>query len=242
MIKILGLGPGSSEDLTIGSIKLLATNRPYTMCVAAQMEIIVTAINIYVAETEDQKPLTYLPENEWKKLNGSSFKSMVWLAEGSNSNGTADALETYGMGKVVNFDELTPGGFINLNRTNGTGHAVLFISYIDKHGYQIDEYNNSVAGFKYYSSQGKKSDGGFDYRLAFFGDVCPQVPDAVKRDCGVIYSDKQKLLNTGVMFMPNEWNQEKAILFQSIEKIEKDLSEDYINPKYLDQTTTDELG
>lgn len=232
-----------THDLTLGSIKFKATNAPYTMCVAAQMEIIVTALNIYCNETGDISPYNYLSNKQWTSLKTGTFKDLVWVNSGSK--GTADALEKFGMGKIVPFEELTPGSFINLNRTTKSGHATLFIGYLDKNGNILTKYSKKVVGFKYYSSQGKKDNGGFDYRYAFFDGFCPSLSDGKRRDCKIIRSKNQKYLNTGLMFLPQYWNAKsrdkiinKAFKRNSLSK-SKD-KENGMNPRYMNQVTIDD--
>jgi hypothetical protein len=61
-------------------------------------------------------------------------------------------------------------------------------------------------GFRYFGSQGHgiKGQGGFSFRHAFFSKYgCPDVP--YQRDCNVILSDDQKLLNVGQMLDPSLW-------------------------------------
>ena len=117
-----------------------------------------------------------------------------------------DALRNFNMGGNIPFEELEPGSFININRNTGTGHAVVFLSFIDIDGTEYTEYNEDVIGFRYFSSQGTSEvgSGGFDYRYAIFEDYgSPEMP--YKRDINIIYSTDQHLLNTGVMFMPMYW-------------------------------------
>ena len=68
------------------------------------------------------------------------------------------------------------------------------------------QYNSTVVGFKYFSSQGGAAAGagGLDYRYAVFSKFgCPEMP--YKRDCNVIYSADQRMLNTGTMLSPGSW-------------------------------------
>ena len=112
------------------------------------------------------------------------------------------------MGMTVPFSELKPGSFINLNRTGGTGHAVVFLAFIDINGNDVSTYGSNVAGFRYYSSQGGKSNGGFDYRCAFFRNYgTPTLSNGCKRDTGVYEPDYQgyTYFNSGVMYMPSKW-------------------------------------
>lgn len=190
-----------------GKGTLKATNGALTMCVAASLEVIVTAFEIYAKETGDRSVFDFLPFSSWNTLASTSIKAQIWVDAALDSYGTADAISHFGMGELVPFSELTPGSFVNINRDNGTGHSVIFISYIDINAKELDHYDaNKVAGFKYFSAQGKEArgQGGFDYRYAFFSkNGCPTIP--YHRDCGLMYSSSRKLLNTGVMWSPSQW-------------------------------------
>jgi hypothetical protein len=117
----------------------------------------------------------------------------------------------------VKFSEITPGAFVNLNRKNKSGHAVVFLSYVDKVGNKLPKYSDAVVGFRYFSAQGvgRKPNAGFGYRTAFFTHpdgtrVCPdQTVDGTKRDCDVIYKVDQRYLNTGYLQSPKHWNAEQ---------------------------------
>lgn len=151
------------------------------------------------------------------------IRSHIWVDSKLNSNGTADALVTFGMGKHAKFSELKAGSFINLNRerpgAKPSGHAVVFLAYIDKDANELSKHDPAkVAGFKYFSSQGVGTTptAGFGFRYAFFNQggkpYCPNITgkdangrDKI-RDCGVVFSNSQKLLTTGYMLMPADWN------------------------------------
>jgi hypothetical protein len=186
---------------------LTATRQGKTMCVAAQLEIMLTAMQIYSSETGDASPFAYLPIRSWKNLNPSDIRAHIWVDSKLKSYGGSDALVHFGMGEKVPFNRLQAGGFINLNRNNRTGHAVIFLAFIDIQGNEYSTYNSQVVGFKYYSAQGKNTPGlgGMDIRDAVFSKFgCPDnLP--YKRDCGVEYSTRQDLLNTGMMLAPAQW-------------------------------------
>jgi len=174
--------------------------------VAAQMEIILTAYQIYLDETGDVAPYYYLPKSSFEGLAVTDLKGHIWVNPEFKANGTADALINFGMGERRPFENLTPGDFVNINRTNRTGHAVTFLGYINKTGKVLPKYDASVVGFKYFSSQGRLAagEGGLDYRYAVFSKFgCPEMP--YKRDCEVIYSADQRMLNTGTMLAPAFW-------------------------------------
>ncbi len=219
-----------------GTIK--ASKKPYSMCVSAQLEIILTAYEIYFQETGDDSVYTYLPKNSYEKLGATNIKGHIWVNSKYNAHGTADALINFGMGERVPFEKLTPGSFVNINRTTGTGHAVAFLGFIDKQGNILDEYSDKVIGFKYYSSQGVKQapGSGLDYRYAIFSQFgCPSMP--YKRDCNVRFSSKQTVLNTGNMLHPALWQRNKTFI-QTL--ADKNLADSVFDEKYFDGRTTDD--
>ncbi len=217
---------------TYGAVK--ATHPPLTMCVAAQLEIILTAYDIYSRETGDYSVYDYLPLRSYQGLAVTDLKGHIWVNSAFNAYGTADALINFGMGERVPFEKLRPGDFVNINRTTKTGHAVTFIGYINKTGAVQQAYNDSVVGFKYFSSQGRaeQGQGGFDYRYAVFSKFgCPEMPG--KRDCNVIYSTDQKMLNTGSMLVPALWT-------HVIPQASSVQGETVLNRFYFDGVTTDD--
>jgi len=187
-----------------GTIK--ATKPPRTMCVAAVLEVMLTAMQIYAKETGDQTVFDFLPVKSWQTLYTSHLRAHVWVNGKINAGGTADAVRHFGMGMTVPFEELSPGSLINLNRTSGSGHAVIFLAFIDSKGKEYSKHNPNIIGFKYFSSQGgfATGAGGLDYRYAIFSKYgSPPMP--YKRDLKVVYSSKQTYLNTGVMYAPKRW-------------------------------------
>jgi hypothetical protein len=193
------------------------TNRPYTMCVAAVAEIIVTALNIYMAdERTDPKMvsrvLSDLPGQGWVRMRPRDIRSHIWGDKHLKAWGTADALSTFGIGRHARFSELRPGAFVNVNRLNKSGHAVVFLGYIDGKGNDLAVYGPEVAGFRYFSSQGvdHAPGSGFGYRWAFFNQngakYCPAIGKGRKVDCGIIYSTDEVMLNTGYMLLPAYWD------------------------------------
>jgi len=184
-----------------------------TMCVAAVAEIIIEALNIYASERNDYSFMDHLPVSSWTGGNRKTIRANLFMYKGTDSLGTAYALETLGLGKQKKFSELKPGDFINLNRTNKTGHAVVFLGYIKPATRNDDKpYSSDVIGFKYFSAQGKgRSDAGFGDRNAYFSGYCPQ-PRGKNDDCNIIKAlQNQTLLNAGEMFSPKAWTVEVAL-------------------------------
>lgn len=203
-----------SKEIAYGGGVIRPSEPPLTMCVAAVAEVLVTAINLYVAETGDTSPYAFLPTDGWNRMRPRDIRSHIWVAPQLDAYGTADAFVTFGIGRRVRFSELSPGSFVNLNRINKSGHAVVFISYVDRAGNNVPTYSDAVAGFRYFSAQGvgRNPNAGFGYRIAFFTHsdgtrVCPdQTADGTKRDCDVIYKRDQRFLNTGYLQSPKHWN------------------------------------
>ena len=104
------------------------------MCVAAQMEIILTAFELYAKETGDYTVYDYLPKRSFEGLEITALKGHIWVNHDFKADGTADALINFGMGERRAFEDLSPGDFVNINRTTRTGHAVTFLGYINSTG------------------------------------------------------------------------------------------------------------
>jgi hypothetical protein len=208
-----------SPGLTYGHDKYVRANHPpLTMCVAAVSEVIIEALNIYAAQTGDFTPFQRLPMRSWNGGSVTNIRPYMFLFDTVRSNGTADAMTKFGIGRRLPFEELLPGDFINLNRTSGSGHAAVFLGFINIDYGEEETYSRRVTGFKYFSAQGKgKPDAGLAYRWAFFSPHCPPVQRDKPRDCNVVFSHDQSVLNSGRMFTPTAWTVESAI-----EKIRSD--------------------
>ncbi len=197
-----------THDLTYGPQCCIAANHaPLTMCVAAVTEVILTSLNAWYQQTSDRKPFEKLPLRSWRGGSRRDIRAHIFMYDGLGSNGTAHALERFGIGQQVRFSDLQPGGFINFNRTGGSGHACVFLSFIDASGADVTAFGPNVVGFRYFSAQGKGlPDAGFGYRWAYFDGHCPSsMPPGKRRDCGVIRSDNPKLLCCGHMLHPASW-------------------------------------
>lgn len=223
-----------------GTIERSGGNK--TMCVAAMLEVLLTAMEIYETDTGDGTIWDFLPQRSFEYLGSHDLKAHLWVNHELDTWGSADALRHFGMGENIPFTDLLPGSFINLNRTTGTGHAVLFIAFIDKEGIEYDTWNSDVIGFLYFSSQGGYSEGngGLDYRYAIFSEYgSPEMP--YKRDTNVIYrEDDQRYLNTGMAFHPDLW--QKTIYSEqsttSMRSVDRQVS--FFDADYFDGVTIDD--
>lgn len=189
-----------------------ASAPPLTMCVAGVSEVIIEALNLYYLETNDKSPFKKLPISSWNRGNLTSIRANIFMYKGSGSFGTGHALEQFGLGEQKNFSQLISGDFVNFSRVNGSGHAVVFMGFINSDNQDAVLFDKNVIGFKYFSAQGKgKPDAGFAYRYAYFDGNCPQPTAGRSRDCGVIRSDNKVLFNAGSMYHPMMWKIESAL-------------------------------
>lgn len=195
-----------THSIEYGSDQITPEAPPKTMCVAAMAELIAIALNEYYKDSGDAQVFSFLPARNFRSMSANDLRSYIWVDPRLKSYGTADALEVFNIGKKISFADLKSGSFINFNRLSGSGHAVLFVAFLDAKGNVLAKYDKKVAGFKYFSSQGMHLEpghgSGFGYRYAFFGNkVCPALQGKM-RDCGVRYSTDQRYLNTGYMISP----------------------------------------
>lgn len=219
--------------------QIVGTPGHKTMCVAAQLEVILTAMDIYAHETGDYGIYGFLPIQSWRGTSVNDIKGHIWVSQRFHSNGTADALRNFGMGETMRFEDLQPGSFINFNRVSGTGHAATFIAFIDREGNEYSTYNSHIVGFKYFSAQGKKDPkhAGFDFRYAVFHKYgCPDMP--YMRDCDIVYSTKSSTLNAGAMLHPSRWHHVRR--FDTTTDNGEVLPDNEFNPEYFSGVTTDE--
>lgn len=202
-----------THDMDFGNNGIIKANEPpYTMCVGAQLEVLIQALDIYYAQTRNDLPFHFMPKISWERLRPLDLRGQMWIVKDSPSHGAGDAFANYGMGERVSFKDLKPGSFLNFNRTGGTGHAVIFLGFLDKDGKPLAAYSGAVGGFRYFSSNGRAAShsGGLGYRSAFFSDVgCPTLTSGEKRDCGVIRSEANNLLVGGTLWDPKDWDQSK---------------------------------
>ncbi|MGR9476932.1 hypothetical protein [Rhizobium leguminosarum] len=215
-----GLGYGNSaltHELQFGDNGTLRASdaAPLTMCVAAQLEILVQALNAYSAETGDLTPFHFIPRKFWERTRPLELRGMMWQVANSPARGHGGAtyaFENFGMGHALAFKDMFPGTFITFNRAR-SGHAGIFLAYLDAAGNELDAYSDEVAGFKYFSSQGKgkpRPISGLGYRYGFFGENCPALPQGHLRDCGILRSENNGILTGAYVMLPPDWDTAKA--------------------------------
>jgi hypothetical protein len=148
-----------------------------THCVGATYQIWVMAMNLYHDDTgaDDVWNMATSLMSSWYPVKD------CWYVN-SGCEGANDVLETYGQGeKIDDADDLLPGDFLNINRTSGYGHSVMFLNYLYGDGTGGVQWSADVIGFRYVSSQ-TSTDGIGDRDAYFVGEGCP---DSSQDDCNV---------------------------------------------------------
>jgi hypothetical protein len=201
-----------TRDLNYGRYQraIKAKHPPQTMCVAAVTEVIIEALNIYAEDTGDYAPFQMLPASSWTGGSVTDIRPYIFMYDTVKSSGTADALTKFGIGGRLPFEKLLPGDFINLNRSSGSGHATVFLGFINMTYADEATYSDRVVGFKYFSAQGKP-DPGFGYRWAFFERNDPAAVSGKPWDRHIEFSRNQSILNCGRMYDPSEWTVKAAV-------------------------------
>lgn len=100
-------------------------------------------------------------------FNGMTFDELFdflltwYVAKGDKSTSNIEvAVETYGIGKrVPGFEAARPGDFVDFDRSNGTGHTVIFQKWVRNQ-------DGNIIGLDYWSTQG--STNGIAFHTEYF--------------------------------------------------------------------------
>ncbi|MFA6618632.1 MAG: T9SS type A sorting domain-containing protein [Candidatus Neomarinimicrobiota bacterium] len=112
-----------------------------------------------------------MPENinNMKASNFSSFISK-WFVQEKNGDGPGIALVDYGLGKKIdNMQDVKKGDFVQIWRTSGSGHSVIFINWT----YNAE---GDTTGMRYWSTQ--PSTQGVNYNIEYFSGYGGKVDKA----------------------------------------------------------------
>lgn len=113
-------------------------------CTGHTLEILLHAVRLWQLQygLGEEEPFGELL---WDSVHGGEFYQH-WQGYGvATEASSANALESADIGYNIYEDEwetVQPGDFVNLSRTNGTGHAVIFISWIRN--------DDTITGIRYY--------------------------------------------------------------------------------------------
>jgi len=106
-------------------------------------------------------PADYFNGLNWNELYDCALTWFVAKGPKTVSN-CAAAIERYGLGRRLHDpEEAKPGDFMDLTRTDGSGHTVIFFGWLRGAG-------NRIIGLRYWSSQ--RSTGGIGYKAEYFQD------------------------------------------------------------------------
>jgi hypothetical protein len=226
----LGLGYDPRANYTRalpygGDCCLRPTMPPKTMCVAAMIEVMMEALELYVLDTGDSASIRKVPMARWTGMTKRDLRPYLFRYSGVRSSGIADGLQTFNIGRKEEYADLQPGDFINFRRQT-SAHAAVFLGFVAKDGRPTDVAAQSV-GFKYFSAQGAhQQDGGFGYRIGLFADACNTPADPkIQRDCGIRRDGGEFALTAGYMLLPSDWqndatSQQALFAAATAEKIE----------------------
>ncbi|MEZ5997823.1 MAG: hypothetical protein R3B98_03940 [Hyphomonas sp.] len=211
-----------TENIPYPDGELVATGGTNTMCVAAAMEVLARSVNTWSDRNSNTVAYETLPLRLWRSGAEEALRPWVYVHKLDRTiptygrdygSGTHDAVILLGLGLGVKFEEARPGDFVNFNRTGGSGHAAIFLGYVDSDGNPLESYGPDVAGFHYFSAQ-SSGVSGLDYRNAFFSGHCP--PNSAgkpRRDCSVIRSNNVGMFSMARIFTPDHWHTEDTKFF-----------------------------
>lgn len=197
-------GGGHTRPLTYDGAVISDEKTRTSHCVGATFQFFVTALNAWFQDNRDDRVWS-LPVAEMLKEPG-TFKHCWYVDESFHCrDGVAEALARYGLGsRITDFSQLRPGDFVQYWRSNGTGHSVLFLGFLDGKGTVHATWpGSSAVGFRYVSSQG--STRGMGYRKGFFSGHCNEAVSG--RDCGILKSS----LGMARVSDPREFRQARQV-------------------------------
>lgn len=131
---------GVTRDLYLGGQRV-AHGEPdgRTFCCGVTLEAFHAAYLRWIEENGEPGGTALTPEN-WADF------MRYWFVLEKNGPGPSLALEEFGLGRTINPEDALPGDFVQIWRRQGSGHSVIFLSWVrDEEG--------EISGFRYWSSQ-----------------------------------------------------------------------------------------
>lgn len=142
-------GSGSPEAILHQGEVILPISEGGTFCCGYTLAVVVQAAT-------ERELLADKSVEQVKKFH----KDWFGVPDGPERTLCTFAMEELGVGHAVPLAEAMPGDFVQLWRTSGSGHSVLFLEWIIEEGKQV--------GFRYRSSQG--STDGIANKVEYFSD------------------------------------------------------------------------
>jgi hypothetical protein len=212
-----------TKNLDYGEQKaaIKASNPPYTMCNAAVTEVIIEAINLYAADHKGWSPQATVPASSWTTAQWSQLmphifshdymgydpldslqKAHIPIERGlkldirnfQSEHGMSIALEKFGLGESIKFEDARPGDVVSFDRDlmgGGAkpGHSVILLAFLTRDQKEVPTYGSGeIVGLKYFSVQSSEP-AGLGERWAYF-----KVAESRKTSIGMCpYSDDKKM-------------------------------------------------
>jgi len=143
---------GSSRDVMMWGRRVLRGEpERRTFCCGLTLEVFLDAWQQWVALNPDAAAAL-------QPRHFDDFRK-DWFVREVRGAGPAEALVGRGIGRIVPYDEARPGDFLQLWRTNDTGHSAIFLGWIRNPAEEI-------VGVNYWSSQ--KNTNGIAERFEYF--------------------------------------------------------------------------
>jgi hypothetical protein len=133
---------GCTTDLYLdGEQVMTGEEKQRTFCCGLTLEVFLKSFNKLDPNlrTKLKKESNLSPET-WAQF------QRLWFVLELNGPGPSLALEEYNLGKTITADEALPGDFVQIWRTNNSGHSVIFIDW-------VTDADGNRTGIKYWSTQ-----------------------------------------------------------------------------------------
>lgn len=159
---------GVSRDLYYQGTKIANANPDSshsTYCCGLSFEVYYRTIMHVLGEQELKPELNGMKASDFEKF------ISLWFVQETKGDGPGVALEAYGLGKKINkMQDVEAGDFVQIWRTSGSGHSVIFIDWITNE-------QGDTTGMTYWSTQPQTD--GANYNTEYFDGYGGKVDSAV---------------------------------------------------------------
>lgn len=146
---------GNTQDLYYeGKLFSKGDSKKRCYCCGLTFEIFFKAYKKYCADNKWEFRIANFDSTQLKKFRGQ------WFGSDGNRKTLLNAITTNKLGKKVAFSEAQPGDFVQLWRHSGSGHSVVFMSW-------VRDAQSKIIGMQYWSTQ--TSTNGVHYHTEYFG-------------------------------------------------------------------------
>ncbi|WP_372370512.1 hypothetical protein [Candidatus Uabimicrobium sp. HlEnr_7] len=147
---------GNTADLYYqGKLFSKGDSKKRCYCCGLTFEVFFIAYKKYCVDNGWEFSIKDFDSAKLKKFRGQ------WFGSDGNRKTLLNALETNKLGKKVTFSDAKAGDFVQLWRHSGSGHSVVFISW-------LRDSKGNITGLQYWSTQ--TSTNGVHYNTEYFGE------------------------------------------------------------------------